>query len=525
MVHHSKPYDQHNEEQVALWTSRVLQSFPDADPAWLRDFIKNKARKSGDNILETVLGDLNTAVFYPKAMPYLKGIVTQASKKCIVAYEEVSRPSPIGVDYFPLALAHLKLNFTTIPEDYLRNLLHSCNGLYAPTYLFLLNLKKERDEQRRQGRSVKLPYTPRLIPFRFGNPVQGRRLEDPEFQEESEWLVQHLATAEENLQPCKSSDVVVRHDDGSTKAIKEVCCQCCFSWVCETETISCSKEHVFCKRCIATHASNIIGAYKPDVGCPSTDDCKANLTTDELSQCLPEATMGLRERILQRRDIEAAGQAWATCPFCDWWSVENGKDDFHCENSACGVSVEPTNDKVEGTGGKCRLWDAYYEQDVEAAHNLEVAWAEAQAIEDINEGMLDYDRHNHLQVPRPQAVPQTQISLAMVGFMPQRVVAPVVHDDGRGDQYRLIQNQLALLERAEQALEQEYYALEHAYTALPRYPATRLVLAAFCEPAYQAYDTLETAKAQIEKIRMEVARLKLEGSVLYPERVPYQVPL
>jgi TRIAD3 protein (E3 ubiquitin-protein ligase RNF216) len=105
---------------------------------------------------------------------------------------------------------HLQVDFPYIPKAYLRDLLDSFEGRYAPTYIFLLEQEEKHEAEKFSKRKVKLPYKRRKIPFRRPNNDKRKELYDEEFEKERGWVVRE-----------------VMDDDGEYEGGIE--CGCCFA--------------------------------------------------------------------------------------------------------------------------------------------------------------------------------------------------------------------------------------------------------------------------------------------------------
>lgn len=86
----------------------------------------------------------------------------------------------------------------------------------------------------------------------------------------------------------------------------------------------CPSAHFFCKRCITTHASTLLGAHNSAINCIHTADpgCNLPFPPRELARILPAKLVGLWERVKQRAELKEAGlEGWEECPFCEFGCV------------------------------------------------------------------------------------------------------------------------------------------------------------------------------------------------------------
>ncbi|KAF8641348.1 hypothetical protein AX16_010046 [Volvariella volvacea WC 439] len=144
-------------------------------------------------------------------------------------------------------------------------------------------------------------------------------------------------------------------------------CGCCCVDFSFDELVQCQEGHLFCKKCISTHASSQLLApppLRPPPGSSSTAlrialvtclnfdptaPCTAPFPSSELQRALAPAIYEKWEKESQKRELEAAGiDNLVECPFCDWRCVIEGPLDsgegeapvFRCarqEDGGCGA--------------------------------------------------------------------------------------------------------------------------------------------------------------------------------------------
>jgi TRIAD3 protein (E3 ubiquitin-protein ligase RNF216) len=104
--------------------------------------------------------------------------------------------------------------------------------------------------------------------------------------------------------------------------------------------VQCPEAHLFCKSCMSSYASNLLGEHNPNIVCMDQSGCKLLFPQSELERFLTPKLLELYHRVRQRKDIEAAGlENLEECPFCDYKCViENEMEKlFRCENVDCGA--------------------------------------------------------------------------------------------------------------------------------------------------------------------------------------------
>lgn len=109
----------------------------------------------------------------------------------------------------------------------------------------------------------------------------------------------------------------------------------------QKEMVQCPQAHLFCKECLATHASTRIGSQDSEIQCLDTSGCAQIFAPYELYQVLPFKLLSQYERINQLKEVLAAGlEGLEECPFCTWVCVIDSEEEklLRCGNEeACGV--------------------------------------------------------------------------------------------------------------------------------------------------------------------------------------------
>lgn len=314
--------------------ARVLEIVPDVEPAHVlglaEHFIHNPVN-AGQNALELVLHTLFENPNYPKVDRKGKRKRTEDDEEGAargqpvpkIDYGATNREFTGGIHYFELALEQLMVDFPYAPKPYLRTQLLK-QRFYAPLHLFLA---EKRDPP---------PYVPKSVPSRVNG--KGREKHDPEFEAERQWLLQRQnAPVSADVQPLpdqtNDSDACEECEDG-------IECGCCFSLYPFDQMVQCPEAHLFCKSCMSSYASNLLGEHNPNIVCMDQSGCKLLFPQSELERFLAPKLLELYHRVRQRKDIEAAGlENLEECPFCDYKCViENEMEKlFRCENVDCGA--------------------------------------------------------------------------------------------------------------------------------------------------------------------------------------------
>ena len=102
----------------------------------------------------------------------------------------------------------------------------------------------------------------------------------------------------------------------------------------------CPDAHLFCVDCVTHYASTLLGEHNPAIACMDQSGCKLLFTPSELRRILSAKLLTLYERVIQRKELEAAGlENLEECPFCEYQVViENEQEKlFRCEREECGA--------------------------------------------------------------------------------------------------------------------------------------------------------------------------------------------
>ncbi|KAG2352593.1 hypothetical protein BDR07DRAFT_1313156 [Suillus spraguei] len=319
--------------QTDVCVARVLEIVPDVEPAHVLElaehFIHDPAN-AAQNVLELVLHSLLENPNYPKVDRKGKRKRTEDDEEGAargqpvpkIDYGATDREFKGGIHYFELALEQLMVDFPYAPKPYLRTQLLK-RRFYASVHLFLT---EKRD---------KPPYTPKSLPSRVSG--KGRERHDPEFEAERQWLLQRQDNpVSADMQPLPEAN----DDDACEECEDGIECGCCFSSYPFDKMVQCPEAHLFCKSCMSSYASNLLGEHNPNIVCMDQSGCKLLFPQSELERFLTPKLLELYHRVKQRKDIEAAGlENLEECPFCDYKCViENEMEKlFRCENADCGA--------------------------------------------------------------------------------------------------------------------------------------------------------------------------------------------
>ncbi|KAG1777856.1 hypothetical protein EV702DRAFT_1098155, partial [Suillus placidus] len=218
----------------------------------------------------------------------------------------------------------LMVDFPYAPKPYLRTQLLKCQ-FYAPVHLFLV-VKQDPP-----------PYVPKSLPSRVSG--KGREKHDPEFEAERQWLLQQQnASVSTDVQPLPDR---TNDDDACEECEDGIECACCFLlYPFDKMVRQCPEAHLFCKSCMSSYASNLLGEHNPNIVCMDQSGCKLFFPQSELERFLTPKLLELYHRVRQRKDIEAAGlENLEECPFCNYkCMIENEMEKlFRCENADCGA--------------------------------------------------------------------------------------------------------------------------------------------------------------------------------------------
>ncbi|KAF8626497.1 hypothetical protein AX17_006551 [Amanita inopinata Kibby_2008] len=420
------PEPERDEDILSSLTARVLEVIPDVDPEYLFALTTQSYPKNKENTVNLVLQMLIEDSNYPRvqkkekrgldtkaAVALAEGEKWQAKKVRVndwVDYSSKDRPLVPGPDYKELALEQLQQSFPYVPKTFLRKTLAMHNSLYAPTHIYLKDLYKkwrlEPTECPPMGGTETYPFFPRKT--RFRPPKTPKTREDSEFEKERKWVVAYDEVGGD-LKKLRDRGVDLGDGDaggddgteagegkGKEKETAEgdetddegcaegegIECACCFTEYPFEKMIQCPEAHLFCKTCVSTYASNLLGSHDINLKCMHQSGCSVLFPDSELRRVLSVGLLELYDRLKQQREIaEADLEGLEECPFCDWKCVmemdRTQEKLFRCGNSAgdCGAVSCRECKRLEHLPKSCKEMDE--EKVLNGHHAVEEAMSAA----------------------------------------------------------------------------------------------------------------------------------------------------
>ncbi|KAI6158481.1 hypothetical protein EDD17DRAFT_1623316 [Pisolithus thermaeus] len=319
------------------YVARVTEIIPDVQPAHVLSLVERAAQTNPDAVIELVLHALFEDPSYPKIdrkgkrkrdeaeeEKHEERLSSRGTQKPRVDYLSEDREYDGGPFYFELSLEQLMVDYPRIPKPHIRKRLLECR-FYARAFFKLARDLEEKPPP------FKLKLTNSVISGK------GKVKEDPIFQNELEWVKKRVtkvpvspdeALAEEsNEQDCQETGGGIE-------------CGCCFSSYPFENMVQCPDAHLFCKFCMTSYSSTLLGEHNPNIVCMDQSDCKLPFPESELKRFLTPKMLELYDRVKQIKEIEAAGlENLEECPFCEYKCViENEMEKlFRCENTVCGA--------------------------------------------------------------------------------------------------------------------------------------------------------------------------------------------
>ena len=247
-------------------------------------------------------------------------------------------------------------DFPSIPVSHVRHVFNSNNGLYAPTHIQLTTgIESPTPPFALNTAETVVSATPGLS-LRKG---KQREMRDDDFEEEREWLLLNdVRAVHQGRAPGETGssvmDLNVLREEEEEDYLE---CECCFSyspyvrsshcWRCcpiykltsvQYNMTQCPDTHIFCKDCIVTYASNLLGERDFKIVCMSQSGCKLPFPESELKRVLTPKLLSLYEKVKQTKEIEMAGlQGLEECPHCDFKAVIDDPVErlLRCQNEEC----------------------------------------------------------------------------------------------------------------------------------------------------------------------------------------------
>ncbi|CUA76570.1 ubiquitin-conjugating enzyme E2 G2 [Rhizoctonia solani] len=309
-------------DPIEATIQQVLDVIPNVERDHLRSVVVQyitAGYQEASGVGTAIISHLLEHPDYPKAgKRKTEAVAASSSKRVKVDYMADDRPAATDMGYIPLSLDYLiRIDFPTIPKDYIVKKFYDKKSLYAPTYIAL------KEDLKDGTKFVAKKSTKRTEKSR-GKAKAPPQSED--FEMERIWLLQYLDERAE-LEECEQNGTGLE-------------CGCCFgdypfSWM-----IQCPDAHLFCRDCARRSAEECIGNRKTELLCMDQSGCKLAFAESEIQRFLPEKSLELWHRIKQEKEIELAQiDGLETCPFCSYAVVIENEEErlFRCENSACGM--------------------------------------------------------------------------------------------------------------------------------------------------------------------------------------------
>ncbi|KAI6141306.1 hypothetical protein BKA82DRAFT_733623 [Pisolithus tinctorius] len=156
-------------------------------------------------------------------------------------------------------------------------------------------------------------------------------------------------------------------------------CGCCFSPYpfIRDDLIQCPDAHLFCKSCMTSYSSILLGEHNPNIVCMDQSGCELPFSESELKRFLSPKMLELFERVKQRKEIEAAGlENLEECPSCEYKCVIDNEMEklFRCQNVECGAVTCRGCKKPEHLPKSCKEVE---DQRLHVQHRVEEAMTRA----------------------------------------------------------------------------------------------------------------------------------------------------
>ncbi|KAI6029930.1 hypothetical protein BKA83DRAFT_4225342, partial [Pisolithus microcarpus] len=335
------------------YVARVTEIIPDVQPAHVLSLVERATQTNPDAVVELVLHALFEDPSYPKIDRKGKrkrGEAEQEEKeegrhssrgtpKPRVDYLSEDREYDGGPFYSELSLEQLMIDYPRIPKPHIRKRLLECR-FYARAFF---KLSRDLEE---------IPP-----PFKLKLTNSKRVTEAPVHPEE--------ALAEESdEQDCQEAGVGIE-------------CGCCFSSYPFNNMVQCPDAHLFCKSCMTSYSSTLLGEHNPNIVCMDQSGCKLPFPESELKCFLTSKMLELYERVKQRKEIEAAGlENLEECPFCEYKCVIDNEMEklFRCENVECGAVTCRACKRQDHLPKSCK--EVEEDRHMDAQHQVEEAMSE-----------------------------------------------------------------------------------------------------------------------------------------------------
>ncbi|XP_046817142.1 uncharacterized protein LOC124423464 isoform X1 [Vespa crabro] len=301
----------------------MLGIFPDADPVYLKDIVKNMYNKP-EELKAFVQSKLETHD-YPTREQYLaKRKITEQQKQ----YTTDFRIDKF-LEIYPCPFTHFEdpkrqCSFNSIAFEFLKyyyNKLKTCTILLVygqnkhNLTLTASTLDKVKPEMKTKRKSLYLP--PKDIPL----------LQELTF-------IQHRSEILTYLKKLQQEETMEFQRLKKSKGLLQ--CQCCFDDECmPSKCSSCDNGHTFCNTCIIKGVELKLAESETHIHC--FVNCTSEFSLSTLQKVLSPTTFSILLRKRQEAEIMAAGlEGLVSCPFCHFASIPPPEDKvFKCFNPDC----------------------------------------------------------------------------------------------------------------------------------------------------------------------------------------------
>ncbi|KAI6097248.1 hypothetical protein F5141DRAFT_473812 [Pisolithus sp. B1] len=319
------------------YVARVTEIIPDVQPAHVLSLVERATQTNPDAVIELVLHALFEDPSYPKIdrkrkrkrdeaeeEKHEERLSSRGTPKPRVDYLSEDREYDGGPFYFELSLEQLMVDYPRIPKPHIRKRLLECRFYARAFFKLALDLEEKPPP-------FKLKLTNSVISGK------GKVKEDLIFQNELEWVKKRVTKVPVSLDEALAEESNEQDCQETGGGIE---CGCCFSSYPFENMVQCPDAHLFCKSCMTSYSSTLLGEHNPNIVCMDQSDCKLPFPESELKRFLTPKILELYERVKQIKEIEAAGlENLEECPFCEYKCViENEMEKlFRCENAVCGA--------------------------------------------------------------------------------------------------------------------------------------------------------------------------------------------
>ncbi|KAH7887197.1 hypothetical protein F5I97DRAFT_1873899 [Phlebopus sp. FC_14] len=349
------------------YVASVLEIVPDVQPAHVLGLVEQFIKTHPAQVVELILHALFEDPSYPKIDKKGKRKRTEdeadgavrGTPKPKIDYANKDREYNCGRHYFELSLGQLMLDFPRIPKPHIRTRLLD-NKFYAVSYFALVEDLKQNP----------LPFKMKLTDSVVSG--KGKAKHDPEFDKERQWVLLR------NQEIAASNDATLMDEQEYEDTGDGIECGCCFSSYPFDHMIQCPETHLFCKTCMASYASNLLGEHNPNIVCMDQSGCKLAFPESELQRFLSPKLLDLYQRVKQQKEIEAAGlENLEECPFCEYKCVIDNEMEklFHCENAECAAVTCRACKKPDHLPKSCK--EVEEDKHLDAQHVVEEAMTRA----------------------------------------------------------------------------------------------------------------------------------------------------